>query len=175
MQGGAVTDFWEHFMRLLALSMTLLGVLGFGTLALQAQGNDASKKEEPKKETPKEEPKKDAPKEEWLDDAAYEKLMEECKDNWNKLKINAKSKMGDKAAEAADKLAEAADKMLKHHLKEMREAKDYKDWVAELKKAAQDFSKAAKKSDWKEADKQKEKLATSCSDDGCHGKYRKDE
>ena len=134
-------------------------------------------KKEPVKEEPKkEEPKKEEPKkEEWLDDDAMEKLMDECKDNWNKLKLNARSKMGDKAAEAADALAAAADKMLKYHKKEVREAKDYKDWAAELKKQAQEFSKAAKKSDWKEADKAKDKIATACNDDGCHSKYRPEE
>ena len=141
--------------------------MAFAGLSVHAQAKEEPKKEEPKKEEPK--------KEEWLDDAGMEKLMEECKDNWNKLKLNARSKMGAAAAEAADALVAAADKMLKYHKKEVREAKDYKDWVAELKKQAQDFSKAAKKSDWKEAEKAKEKIATSCNDDGCHGKYRPEE
>ena len=145
--------------------------LGFAGLSVQAQA-----KPDPKKCAPKEEPKKEEPKaEEWLDDEGMKKLMEECKDNWNKLKLNARSKMGDKAAEAADALAAAADKMLKFHKKDVREAKDYKDWVADLKKQAQEFSKAAKKSDWKAADKAKDNLAKSCNDDGCHSKYRPEE
>lgn len=153
------------------LILTAVLSMGFAGLSVHAQAKEPPKKDEPKKE----EPKKEEPKEEWLDDAAMEKLMEECKDNWNKLKLNARSKMGDKAAEAADALAAAADKMLKYHKKEVREAKDYKDWVAELKKQAQEFSKAAKKSDWKEADKAKDKIATACNDDGCHSKYRPEE
>ena len=163
-------------MRSAIVARVCLGAtVTFAGLTLQAQSTDKPSKCAPKC-TPKEEPKKEEPKkEEWLDDEAMEKLMEECKDSWNALKINAKSKMGDKAAEAADKLAEAAQKMLKYHKKEVREAKDYKDWAAELEKQAKEFSKLAKKSDWKEAEKAKEKIATSCNDDGCHSKYRPEE
>jgi len=159
----------ENAMRWLLVFFAAVSFV-FAGLSAHAQAAPGDKKC-----APKEEPKKEEKKEEWLDDDAMEKLMDECKDNWNKLKLNARSKMGDKAAEAADALAAAADKMLKYHKKEVREAKDYKDWVAELKKQAQEFSKAAKKSDWKEADKAKDKIATACNDDGCHSKYRPEE
>lgn len=152
---------------------TILAVCAvfFGAMAANAQGKQPAKEEPTKEEPKKEEPKK----EEWLDDEGMKKLMETLKDNWNKLKLNTRSKMGDKAAEAGDALAADADKMLKYHKKDVREAKDWQDWVAALKKQAQDFSKAAKKSDWKEAEKQRDKLAESCGDKGCHGKYRPDE
>ena len=97
----------------------------------------------------------------------FDELMEEIKTSWNKLKINARKKMGDNAAECADEIAKASEKILRYDGevlkgdekgKKARDQKDFKEWVEALKEAAENYSKYAKKGKWDKADEAKDKI-----------------
>jgi hypothetical protein len=156
---------------LFALSLAFLG-------AGLIHGQTAKAKEEPKAET--KEDGKEGEKEEIkpLSHKEMVETMESVETQWNKLKIHARNKMGDKAAAAADEIAKLAPELLRYDGnvlegdnkdKKARDQKDYKDWVAALIKACEEYSKHAKKSDWDKADKEKDKINETCGD--CHELY----
>jgi hypothetical protein len=160
----------------------LLFLLATGFLcAGLIQAQTAEKAKETKKEEEKKDDKKDEVKEEEkaLTSKEMHDLMEEIETAWNRLKIHARNKMGEKAALAADDIAAKAPTMLRYDGKVLkgdkkgekaRDQKDYKDWAAALEKAAKEYAKLARKGDWDKADKEKEKISTSCSD--CHDPYQ---
>jgi len=126
-------------------------------------------------------PKKDETKEDEKPLTAEEmhEMMEEVEEAWNKLKIHARNKMGDKAASAADDIAKAGPKLLRYDGKVLtgdnkdklaREQQDYKDWAAAMVKAAEEYAKYARKSDWDKAGKEKDKLNDTCG--ACHKVYQ---
>lgn len=156
-----------------------------------AQGTTKKPAADPKKEVPKPEDKKedaaDEKKDEKKEDppltkAEFDTLMEEMKTAWNKLKLNAKKKMGDKAAENADEIVKTAEKLHRYDGevlkgdnkgKKAREQKDWQDWAAALKKHAEEFAKHARKSEWDKADKSRDAINTTCGD--CHDVYEPEE
>jgi hypothetical protein len=157
---------------MLALSIAFLGA---GLIHAQTAKKEESKTEE-KKEGDKEEEKKDEIKP--LTQKEMHDTMEAVEKAWNKLKIHARNKMGDKAAAAADDIAKLSADLLRYDGnmletenkdKKARDQKDYQDWVAALIKAAEEYSKHAKKSAWDKADKEKDKINETCGD--CHEKY----
>jgi cytochrome c556 len=159
--------------RLIAACLLALCVIFAGAGLISAQSKNEAKKEDVKKD---EKPAKEEP--EPLEKAEFDALMEEVKTSWNKLKINARKKMGDKAAECADELAAAAPKILLYDGlvltgdkkgEKARDQKDYKDWVAELEKQAKEYSKHAKKSDWDKAKAAQDKINEVCG--ACHDVY----
>ncbi|MCC7507860.1 MAG: cytochrome c [Planctomycetes bacterium] len=135
-----------------------------GMVAGQAKDEKPAEKKEPEKPLTK---------------AEFDDLMEkEVKDAWNKLKINDKKKMGEKAAEAADVIAAAAAKVLRYDGKVLkgenkdklaREQKDFKDWVDAMKKHAEEYAKHARKGDWTKAAASREKINETCG--ACHDVY----
>jgi cysteinyl-tRNA synthetase len=158
--------------------------LGFVNAQDKPRDDKAAGKAESKKEQPKEEPKKEEPKEEPKDEEKpltkkeFDDLMEEIKTSWNKLKINARKKMGDKAAENADEIAAVAKKILRYDGpvlegdnkgKKAREQDDYQKWVEDLEKAAKDYAKHARKSKWDKADEARDKINETCG--ACHDAY----
>ena len=139
---------------------------------------DSEKKDEKKDEKDGEKDAEKKDEEKPLSHHDFEEVMEDIKTAWNKLKINARKKMGDKAAESADEIAKLAPKVLRYDGevlegddkgKKARDQKDYKKFVEALKEAAEDYSKYAKKGDWEKADKAKDAINQSCGD--CHDKY----
>jgi hypothetical protein len=158
---------------LFALSLAFLG-------AGLINGQTAkAKKEEPKTETKEDE--KEGEKEEEVKPLTHKEMvenMEAVETQWNKLKIHARNKMGDKAGAAADEMAKLAADILRYDGKVLegdkkdelaRDQKDFKDWVAALIKACEEYSKYAKKSDWDKANKEKDKINETCGD--CHELY----
>lgn len=163
--------------RLFAILCLALSVAFAGFSAVQGQ-DKVQKKDEKKDE--KTEDKKDEAKEDEkpLTKEEFDALMEEIKTSWNKLKINARKKMGDKAAENADEISKVSDKILRYDGevlkgdqkgKKARDQKDFQDWVAALKKAAEDYAKHARKSDWDKAEAAKDRINETCGD--CHDLY----
>jgi hypothetical protein len=168
--------------RVAAVVLLVLSLAFLGAGLIHAQ---AAKKEEPKAEDKKEEEKKEGDKEEEkkeeikpLTQKEMHDTMEAVEKAWNKLKIHARNKMGDKAAAAADEIAKLSADLLRYDgnmlepenkEKKARDQQDYKDWVAALIKAAEEYSKHAKKSAWDKADKEKDKINETCGD--CHEKY----
>lgn len=135
---------------------------------------DEVKKDDAKNDAKKEEVKEEAP----LTKAEFDTVMEEMKTAWNKLKLNAKKKMGEKAAENADEIVKAAEKLHRYDGevlkgdnkgKKAREQKDWQDWSAALKKNAEEFAKHARKSEWDKADKSRDAINKTCGD--CHDIY----
>lgn len=162
---------------LLVLSLVLAG-------AGLIQGQDDKPKEEKKEETKKEESKKEGEKaeEKPLTSKEFHDLMEDMKKAWNRLKIHARNKMGDKAAEAADELAALAAKAKRYDGevltgenkgKKARDQKDYQDWCKAIEDAAKEYSAQAKKSKWDKADEQKDKINETCG--ACHDVYQPEE
>lgn len=170
--------------RVICASCLALCLVFAGAGFIQAQNaKPPVKKEEAKNEDKKDDEKKD-PKDDAKDAEKpltakeFEEVMEDIKTAWNKLKINARKKMGDKAAEAADEIAALTPKILRYDGevltgdekgKKAAEQKDFKKWVEALKKGAEDYSKYAKKGDWDKADKAKDEINETCGD--CHDVY----
>lgn len=157
----------------LALSIAFAGI---GMVQGQDKGKEDSSKVEKKEDGEKKDEKKDEEKP--LTKEEFDKVMDEINTSWNKLKINARKKMGDKAAEAADDMAKASEKILRYDGevlkgdekgKKARDQKDFKEWVEALKEAAEDYSKYAKKGDWDKADTAKDKINETCGN--CHDIY----
>jgi len=159
----------------LALCVIFAGV---GIVQGQEKGKDDAATVE-KKDEKKDDAKEDAKDEEKvLTKKEFDELMDTVNTAWNKLKINARKKMGDKAAAAADEITEAAKQMLRYDGevlngdekgKKARDQKDYKDWVKALEEAATDYAKFARKSDWDKADAAKDKINETCGN--CHDVY----
>ena len=153
------------------LLVLCLAFLGAGLI----NGQTAKPKTEEKND------EKEGEKEEELVPLTHKEMvenMEAVETQWNKLKIHARNKMGDKAGAAADEIAKLAPELLRYDGKVLegdkkdqkaRDQKDFKDWVAALIKACEEYSKHAKKSDWDKAEKEKDKINEACSD--CHGAY----
>jgi hypothetical protein len=165
---------------LLVLSLAFLGA---GLIHAQATKKEEPKAEEKKddKEAEKEGEKEGEGEKEEIKPLTKQEMhdtMEAVEKAWNKLKIHARNKMGDKAAAAADEIAKLSAELLRYDGnmlepenkdKKARDQQDYKDWVAALIKAAEEYSKHAKKSAWDKADKEKDKINETCGD--CHEKY----
>lgn len=163
--------------RFIAACLLGLCVIFAGAGFISAQSKNA-KKDDVKKEAEKKDDEKKEEEPKPLDKAEFDALMEEVKTSWNKLKINARKKMGDNAATCADELAAAAPKILLYDGlvltgdkkgEKARDQKDYKDWVAELEKQAKEYSKHAKKSDWDKAKVAQDKINEVCG--ACHEVY----
>lgn len=166
----------SEVMRLFNLAMFFLAA----SVALAGAGIVLGQTAQPVKDEKKEEKKDEKkPEEKPMTKAEYDELMEkEVKDAWNRLKINERKKMGEKAAEAADIIAKAAPKMLRYDGKVLagenkgklaREQKDFKQWVDDLKKHAEEFAKHARKGDWDKAGASREKINETCG--ACHDVY----
>jgi hypothetical protein len=163
--------------RIAAILMLATSLAFLGASLIQGQ---TVKKEEPKAET-KEGEKEGEKEEEEVKPLTHKEMvenMEAVETQWNKLKIHARNKMGDKAGAAADEIAKLAPAILRYDGKVLdgdkkgelaRDQKDFKDWVAALIKACEEYSKYAKKSDWDKADKEKDKINETCGD--CHELY----
>ncbi len=118
-----------------------------------------------------------------LSEEEYDDLMEDkIKKAWNKLKINARKKMGPQAAKYAAELDELAPEILKYDGlvltgenkgKKARDQKDFKEFVKNMQKYAKDYAKYAKKGKWDKADKAKDGISDTCS--GCHDLYEPEE
>jgi hypothetical protein len=154
------------------------------------QGQAETPKEEKKEEAKKDEAKKDeagkegekAAEETPLTAKEFDTLMEDMKKAWNRLKIHARNKMGDKAAEAADELAALATKARRYDGevltgenkgKKARDQKDFQDYLKVMEDAAKEFAAQAKKGKWDKADAQKDKINETCG--GCHDVYQPEE
>ncbi len=156
--------------RKVAMLFLALG-FAFGAAGIVAGQAKEDKPDEKKDE--KKEPEKPLTK------AEFDDLMEEeVKNAWNKLKINDRKKMGERAAEAADVIAASAAKVLRYDGKVLkgdnkdkpaREQKDFKDWVDAMKKHAEEYAKHARKGDWTKAAASREKISETCG--ACHDVY----
>ncbi|MCZ7606322.1 MAG: cytochrome c [Planctomycetota bacterium] len=171
---------------LLALTIVFAGA---GLVQGQSDKPTAEKKEVKKEETKKDEAKKDEANKEAekaedppLTSKEFHDLMEDMKKAWNRLKIHARNKMGDKAAEAADELAALAAKARRYDGevltgenkgKKARDQKDFQDWCKAMEDAAREYAAQAKKSKWDKADAQKDKINETCG--ACHDVYQPEE
>lgn len=162
----------------LAAGFLLAAALGTFGVA-QVLGQDAPPKPADKPAPKAAEEKKEP---EVLDAEGFETLMDDIKDEWNKVKLNLKKKMADPAAAAAEALAKHAPNTLKYDGavldgdakgKKAREQQDFKDWAKALEDAAKAFAKHAKAGDWEKAGAEKEKIGKTCTD--CHDKYEPEE
>lgn len=114
-----------------------------------------------------------------LDADKYHSLMnDDINRAWSVLKINARKKMGENAAKGADDIAALAPKILryegpvlqgKNKGKPARHQKDFQKWVKELKEAAEDYAKHARKGDWDKAEDARDRISDTCAD--CHDEY----
>lgn len=168
--------------RLVAALLLGLSLVFAGASLVEGQ---SSKDKEPAKEEGKDVKKDDKKEgeqkaeEKPLSAKEYNELMEDIKKAWNRLKIHARNKMGDKAAEAADELAELAVKARRYDGevltgdnkgKKARDQKDFQDWLKVMEDAAKEYSAQAKKGKWDKADVQKDKINETCGD--CHDVYQ---
>lgn len=164
-----------------AFGCMALSVLFASLTAVSAQEGGQGEKTDSSKETRKDGDKakdeggekEEKEEEKWLDHEGMEELMEQIKEHWNKVKLNTRKKMGDKAADAADELVKLAPDVNRWEKKEAREDADYKKWVEALKENAEKFSKAARKGDWEAAGEAKEKIGETCGD--CHDVWKEDD
>jgi hypothetical protein len=150
------------------------------SLAIGQEAGEGKPDKERVKEEKKEEPAAEEKAEEKpLTDKEYGDLMDkQVKGAWNKLKINGRKKMGDQAAAAADELAKVAVQILRYDGqvlngenkgRKARDQKDFKQWVADLKKYAEEYATHARKGDWDKADKSKDQINETCG--ACHDEY----
>lgn len=167
--------------RFVAAVLLVLSIVFAGAGLVQSQDD---KPKEEKKEEGKKEGEKDVEKaeEKPLTSKEFHDLMEDMKKAWNRLKIHARNKMGDKAAEAADELTALAAKAKRYDGevltgdnkgKKARDQKDFQDWCKAMEDAAKEYAAQAKKSKWDKADVQKDKINETCG--ACHDVYQPEE
>lgn len=165
---------------LLAAAMLFCAAGYIASQDTQGEEKDDKKQEGQGKEDSKEAEKKDPPDDNGpMKKADFGVFMDsEVKAAWNRLSINHRRKMGDRAAEAADELVKFADKILRYDgevLKgdkkgeKARDQDDFKGWVSDMKKHAEAYAKHARKGDWDKATTARTDIDKSCK--ACHEVY----
>lgn len=158
----------------LALLFSAAGLMT-GQQSKGEEKEDKKQEGEGKEDSAKDSPADDAP----LKNDDFTVFMDgEIKAAWNRLSINHRRKMADRAAEAADELIKLSAKVLRYDGevlkgdnkgKKAREQADFKGWVADMKKHAETYAKHARGGDWDKATTARTDIDKACK--ACHDAY----